>query len=244
MENRRSVCGSLILFTRIDASGYQFAGVIAYRYMNKFSAIEAFTFGWETFKKRAGFFIGVTVAVCVASAIVSSITNNHGFILEIVGFCVSSLIGMGMAALFLKAHEDVTKPEFADLWHPQDFLSYLGASILTGIAVIVGTILLIVPGIFAAIVLGFGSLIVIDRHMSPIDSLKESMRITKGKRWEVLVLFLLAIVLNIVGALALLVGLLITIPMTMLAFVHAYRTLEHGASEVEVAPVNTPAATA
>jgi uncharacterized membrane protein len=38
--------------------------------------------------------------------------------------------------------------------------------------------------------------------------------------------------LNIVGVLLLLVGLLVTVPVTILATAHAYRALEHAASEV------------
>ena len=37
---------------------------------------------------------------------------------------------------------------------------------------------------------------------------------------------------DLLGALALVIGLLVTVPLTMLAIVHVYRALEHGASEV------------
>lgn len=207
--------------------------------MENFSATKAISFGWETFKKRPGFFIGVTLAVFIASMIVSAITDGRGFILWLVGFCLSTLISLGMGAVILKAHDDVTQPTFADLWHPQHYLSFLGTSFLMGLIVMIGIILLIVPGIIAAVIFGFATLIVIDRGLDPIAALKESMRITAGKRWEIFVLFLLALGINIVGILALIVGLLVTVPVTALAFVHAYRVLSP--DKTTAAPAQDPA---
>jgi uncharacterized membrane protein len=67
--------------------------------------------------------------------------------------------------------------------------------------------------------------IVIDRGLGPIEAMKESWRVTKGHKWQLFLLFLALIGLNILGAIALIVGLLVTIPITMLAAAHAYRTL-------------------
>jgi len=80
--------------------------------------------------------------------------------------------------------------------------------------------------------------LVIDKGLGPVASLKESWRITKGSKWELFILIIVLAVLNLLGAIALLIGLFITIPVTALATVHAYRTLEHKAGEM------TPAAPA
>jgi uncharacterized membrane protein len=55
--------------------------------------------------------------------------------------------------------------------------------------------------------------------------MKESKRITHGYKWPLLgFIFVLALV-NLLGALALGVGLLVSVPVSTLALVHAYRTL-------------------
>jgi uncharacterized membrane protein len=67
--------------------------------------------------------------------------------------------------------------------------------------------------------------IVIERAFGPIEAMKESHRLTYGHKWKLLGFTLLLLLINLLGALALIVGLLVTIPVSTLAFVHAYRVL-------------------
>jgi uncharacterized membrane protein len=80
--------------------------------------------------------------------------------------------------------------------------------------------------------------LIVDKKMSVGDALRESSRMTLGRKWQLLGFLGLVVLINILGAILLLVGLLVSIPVTMLAFAHAYRTLEHSVNEV------VPAATA
>ena len=175
--------------------------------------------------KRPSFLIAVTAAVGIAMWVLPAITRDNGilsFIVAIIGI----FVGMGMVAFALKAHDDVKKVELADLWHPQPFWYFLAASILVGVSVFVGIILLIIPGLIVISMFAFAKYIVIDRNMGPIEAIKESMRITEGNRLEVLILVIMIVVINVIGLLPLLLGLLVTVPVSMLAFVHAYRALE------------------
>ena len=65
-----------------------------------------------------------------------------------------------------------------------------------------------IPGIIASLGLGFATYLVVDRGMQPVASLKESWRITKGNKWRIFLLGLALTGVNILGALALVVGLL------------------------------------
>jgi Co/Zn/Cd efflux system component len=58
-----------------------------------------------------------------------------------------------------------------------------------------------------------------------VESLTCSTKITKGHMWEVLWFLLVVALLNIAGAILLLVGLLVTIPVTMIAYAHVYEKL-------------------
>ncbi len=198
-------------------------------------------FGWDTFKKRPWFFVGVNLFLTVISVISAQIAaaattpewNLSGIALTLLDFLVVQvLVLMGTTSLFLKAHDNVEGTMFGDAWAPQKYWKFLGAYVLTFIIIVGGLVLLIIPGIILSMVLYFTIFLVIDRGMGPLQALSESARITKGHRWE-LFLFTLALVLvNILGFLAIFVGLLVSVPVSWFAMMHAYRTLEHQASEV------------
>jgi uncharacterized membrane protein len=93
------------------------------------------------------------------------------------------------------------------------------------LTIAVGFILLIVPGIIFALMFMFTTFIVIDREFGPIDSMKESRRLTYGHKRKLLGLSLLLVLINLLGLAALFVGLFVTVPISSLALTHAYRVL-------------------
>jgi uncharacterized membrane protein len=213
--------------------------------MEPLSVEAALRFGWETFKKRPGFFIGITLIIGIVSWLVGFVVAlvglKGGIAGGVINLLISTLVDIGVTAILLKAYDNAETPQFSDLWHPQQYVSYLIATVLVGICVVVGIVLLIVPGVIAAIMFMFAKFVVVDRNMNPIDAMKESARITKGHRFTLLLLILALVAINIVGAILLLVGLLVTIPVSGLAAVYAYRKLSHTVSEVVPAPAAAPA---
>jgi len=197
------------------------------------SVKECLSFGWTTFKKRAWFFVGVAVLLFVIQSVISAIQNAVpdvlGFVVSLVG---STLLYAGIMNFFLKAHEDVTSVHYKDLWHPKPFLNYLGLSILLMIIVGIGLVLLIIPGVILSLMFFAAGYLVVDRGMTPIKALKESMRITKGNLLKLLLFGFTVLVLSIIGMLPLFLGLLVVVPVAGLAGVHAYRTLAHTAGEL------------
>lgn len=79
--------------------------------------------------------------------------------------------------------------------------------------------------IYMSIRLMFAEYAVIDKKKGPIEAVKESFRISQGSWWKIFLFGLTLAGINILGALALLVGLLVSIPVSSLALVHAYRVL-------------------
>jgi hypothetical protein len=81
---------------------------------------------------------------------------------------------------------------------------------------------------YFAIRYSMARLVVID-GAGALESLSKSTALTSGVKWRI-ALFMLAILgLNILGLLALLVGLLVTIPVSFLAFAHVYLWLKERA---------------
>lgn len=202
----------------------------------EFSGGEALKFGWETFKRRPWFFIGATVVILLVTGLCDSLTSTidvtltgeaegKSFVGWVLNLALGTLISMGSTAFFLAAHGNPDGVSLGALWHPRPFWKFLGASILVSLAVAAGLILLIVPGIIFALMFMFASFVVIEREAGPIVALDESKRMTKGYKWKLLGFILLLTLVNLLGLLALVVGALVSIPVTVLAFVHAYRVL-------------------
>jgi len=201
-----------------------------------FSIKSALRFGWETFKKRPWLFVGATAILAAASIGIEALTNAIDVTLSgeedqptilgiVVNLAFGTLVGMGGTAFYLAAHDSLDKVELSSLWHPSPFWKYVGASLLLSLAVGAGLVLLIVPGIILALMFMFSNLIVIDRELGPIEAMTESNRVTRGHKWSLLGLVLILFLINLVGILAFVVGLLVSIPVTALAFMHAYRVL-------------------
>jgi uncharacterized membrane protein len=123
---------------------------------------------------------------------------------------------------------DGQKTKFDDLFSKFDvmlMLKYFAASFLVGLAVIGGLILLIIPGIIIALRLGFYSYLLVDKKLGPIEAFKTSWKMTKGHTKDLFLLGLCIIGINILGLLAFGVGLLVSAPVSSLAFAYAYRKL-------------------
>ena len=209
-----------------------------------FSIKSTLRFGWETFKRRPWIFVGATAILTAAWVGVEFLTAAIDITLSgaqdqptifaiivsnIVNVALGAIIGMGAIAFYLAAHDNPDTVELSSLWHPRPFWKYVGTSILLGLAVGVGLLLLIVPGVILALMFMFSALIVIDRELGPIDAMAESNRITRGHKWSLLGLTLILLLINLVGVLVFVVGLLVSLPVTLLAFTHAYRVLSGSA---------------
>lgn len=92
---------------------------------------------------------------------------------------------------------------------------------------LLGFILLIVPGIIIVLMFQMYAYLVVDKGLGPIAALKRSRVITKGSRWRLFVLGFLIVLVNLGGLLCLVVGLLVTIPLTAIASARVYDLLEH-----------------
>lgn len=212
--------------------------------MEKLSVKSCLSYGWKTFSSSPLIFLGVSLLILVANILVSGVQFGIEFLggqvagesglATTVTMLVSTLIGMAISfaislwqtVFYLRAHETTENIDLRSFWRPELYWKFVGASMILGVLLLVGFLLLIIPGIFLSIIFGFALYLVIEERLSPIDALKESARLTKGHRWQIFALGAAIIGINILGLIALIVGLLVTIPVSTLAMIHAYRTLK------------------
>lgn len=107
-------------------------------------------------------------------------------------------------------------------------LPAIGASLIFWAMVAVGLMLLIVPGIYLALRYGQYLTAMVDRNLGVMESFSYSSTITTGNRMNLFLLFLLSMAVALAGMLALCVGLIFAIPVVWLAWMVAYRWMQHG----------------
>ena len=196
-----------------------------------FSMSEAINFGWEVTKSNFLFLIGVLLIAGVIGALPQLGGNRDeasalACVLGIVSFVLNTIISMGLAKITLE-FVDRRSPGFGDLFAPAPlFLNFFIAELICGFMVAVGLVLFVVPGILAAIVFGFYSFLIVDRGLGPIESLSRSAEITKGARMSLFLFGLLILGINFLGFLALIIGLFVTVPISMIAWGYVFRQLE------------------
>jgi uncharacterized membrane protein len=197
-----------------------------------FSKKEAIKFGFKTAKENIPFFIGLFVIwiliTFISSVIQSALNANKQFVIGLLfnlfTWVVDSVVSLGIVSIMLK-FVDGKKPDFKDLYYTSKLFNFMLASIIRGFIVLVGFILFIVPGIIFSIKLQFYEYFIVDKKMDAIDSLKASWELTKGVKWNLFLLGLLLALINILGFLCLVVGLIITVPLAMIANAYIYRKL-------------------
>ncbi|KAA3618713.1 MAG: hypothetical protein DWQ05_07045 [Calditrichaeota bacterium] len=197
----------------------------------RFSIGDAFRHGWDKTLANLGFMIAAFVLVIfvyIALASAQYVLEDAvllAFIIGLAGAVVGTVIEMGFFKIALKAYDDQPL-DYGDLFaHFHLFFKYFAAAILYGLMVFIGFILLIIPGIMLAIQFYFSFYFIVDKELGPLEALDKSSAITRGARWDIFVFFLGIFILNIAGALVFLIGLFITIPMTLFATAYVYRKL-------------------
>ncbi len=198
-----------------------------------FSPREALRFGWNTTKVHWRFLAWATLAVGLASSVPKAIAKklkhaDHdvlGFAVSVLGWILYVTFELGFIHASLKFASGL-KGEFEDFFPTfQTFWRYFVASLLYGLIVIGGLVLLVIPGVIWAIKFQFYPYFILDKNMRPKEALKASARITSGVKWELFLFGLLLIGIVLLGALAFVVGLFFAVPTAMLAMSFVYRRL-------------------
>ncbi len=194
-----------------------------------FSIEESLKFGWHKTKAHSGLLFQVMLtlfALQVLSSLVTKVLGQSalGVAASILIALVDLFVGVGFTIITLKlakgesaSYSDVM-PKLGLVWR------YLVANILSGLLIVIGFILLIVPGIYLMLRYSMVRYSILD-GAGITDSLRRSAHMTVGAKWHLLGFFIVLILLNILGAILLLVGLLVTIPVTMIAYAHVYQKL-------------------
>ena len=107
----------------------------------------------------------------------------------------------------------------------KNYVNAVLANLLVAVIVVIGLVLLVVPGIIFACKLAFTPYLVVDRKMEVIEAVKESWRMTGGYSWKVFLIGLLAIPISIAGLICFGIGIIFAIMWIRLAFASLYHAV-------------------
>ena len=218
---------------------------------HRFEVMKCLSVGWAITKANLGqlllflvVMIGISIFVAlpfeIAIAVLGGeftsqeplVQDGPAAILTVVSGLVQQLVGvfLGLGAIrFQLNHLRRSTPAISDLFTGgPHFLNAVIAYILFALAVVIGLVLLIIPGIYIMIRLAPHQILVVDRRMGPIEALKASWSITQGNVLSLIGLGGMGLLIVLGGTLALLVGLIWAIPTVYLAWVAAYHTMAYG----------------
>ncbi len=197
-------------------------------------AIGSIKFGWNTLKANLKFFVGLMAIVGVASLLIqltslgltsedspgglASLLASAIFFILIITINVIFEVGLIKISIIFR---NGRKPQIRDLYNsnPIILMNYLVASCIYSLMVLIGLLLLVVPGIYLSLKYQYYDYLIVDRGMGPFEALKESGRATEGAKTD-LFMFWLTLFLGILVAMILLAALIIGLPavLTMAAY--------------------------
>ena len=194
----------------------------------------AIGYGWRGFTRNVGAFVVIAlviVGVEVVLGVVGTLIQDRFFLnvaWNLVTWLIGALLGLGLIRAAL-AVVDGGQPSADMLFRGDGFLTYLAASILVAIGVVFGLLLCIIPGLILGFLWAFFGYSIADGLTTdPIDAMKRSWALVSANVGPLLLLMLAAIGINLLGALLCLVGLLVSLPVTGVAYAYSWRLLTGG----------------
>ncbi len=192
--------------------------------------------GWDLALQNLGPFIGYT---CIVIAIHAALA-----FIPILGWVAGIVISPALSAgyfIYVRKRIRGEPAEFQDFFGGFDFIGQLFIlGLVSGILVFIGMLLCIVPGLYLAVGYMFASFLVVARRLEFWPAMETSRRAVTDKLGAMVVLLLALIGVNILGAVACLVGLIVTVPLSYCAGVVAYCKIFE---ETDVTAAEVPAAT-
>ncbi len=201
---------------------------------HNFSFKDAFVFGWNKTKQHYWFCF---LTFLLVTLIINSV--DHVPLLRTVVTLMVALSVVSVSLLIVRDHHFTFENLFTPLLSPKKVGKFVLVSVLYAIPVILAAVflffvpakflglLVIVPSIYLAVRFKFFPYVVVENEDATLKSIIEtSLKLTKGHFWMVLGLLVLIGLLNVLGLAFFVVGLAVTIPVSIFATAYVYTRLK------------------
>jgi len=200
---------------------------------------------WEIFKKDWKI-ISVIMLLSTIVGRLSSRDGNSGlidlaiFLASIIFTMISTLVSLKLVRGQSVTMEDITGLKNKAWPFIKTYIRYF-------LYIIGGLLLLIIPGIYFALKYGFALYLSIDQTDSSGEAMNMSAKMTEGVKGQLIVFGIISVILNIVGLIALYIGVIVTSAVTIIGFALIYEQLlqrvKPSMEGLPIAPVTGPGMT-
>ncbi len=220
-----------------------------------YEATDAFGYAWKAFKANAGQLVLATVAIVAVAIVLSLVTEavaptpdflaaDGSFEFEggalLLSFLAQTVLGAVVllpTAAMIRGCLDICEGRrfsFGDAFSRISPVPVVITGIIVSLLTSIGFVLLILPGIVVSIFSFFAIYFVVDRDESPLKAIGSSFAMVGSNFGQALLSGLLAFLILIAGTVALVVGLLVAVPITVVAGAYAFKSFS-GQPVVDVA---------
>lgn len=197
-----------------------------------FSVGEMYKFSWAEWKKNWLKWIGIMLLVVIIPTIPQTLLMNISeesivsrILLSLIYIALSVLVNMGAFTIALKAARQESF-EFSDFFSKFHLFSpYFIAELLYVLGITIGLFLFIIPGVIFSLKFNLWPFLVLDRSNKALKALNASDEVTQGAKWDLLLFWIFAVLINLVGLVFFFIGILIAWPLTLIAWAKIYLTL-------------------
>lgn len=207
-----------------------------------FGAGRAFRDGWRGFNRNAGTLVGFPVLVAVVLGLLQAIQyglvasgiNNPDFLggITVLLFGIAllqAIVGLVFSIALLDGGLQSVRGRtlaFSELFGKvAEVPNLIGLQLFGGLAVLLGLLAFVVPGVYLAVAYVFAGMALVDHPQSFVDALNSSRRLVTP-HWFDVTLFLLAVSgVVVLGYLACLVGGFVSVPVGFCMVAAGYQQL-------------------
>lgn len=199
-----------------------------------------FRYAYRLFRRHASFVIGVMSTYFVLGLIPQvylfvyqpAEPDTEYQVISFIALLVQLFVALGFTKIMLLL-ADRQPVSVSDLVNNGSiFFNYAVGYFLFFIAVGLGLLLFVLPGIYLAIRLQFYPYYIIEEEVPSFVALQKSWQATEGAILELFLFGVCVLLINAAGALVLGVGVIITYPITTMATAVVYRGLRSGADHI------------
>jgi hypothetical protein len=163
---------------------------------------------WQMYRRFAAHLLAIAFVIYLAAAVIAGLLSLAGFIGVLLAEVVTLFAAFLLQATLIKAVQDVRDGR-ADLSISETvsaatpyIWSVAAASILAGIAITIGLILIIVPGLWLITIWAVIIPAIVIERCGALDSFGRSRQLVRGHGWHVfgtlVLVFIILLVVNIV----------------------------------------------